>query len=106
MSYYEENYRMPQGYLNGGGSGAGGGMSGGGGGMDPASAGMTGMMAGGPAGAALGVGGSFLMNYLNQRAQEEENRKKALQDAAQYQAGAQTNALNSMTGGYGRALGV
>jgi hypothetical protein len=76
-------------------------------GMDPGAAvasGASGFAAGGPVGAAIGVGGSFLSQYLNQRHQEEQARKKAMWDAAQYEGDARTGALKTMLQAYGQAL--
>lgn len=70
----------------------------------PASAGASGAMAGGVPGALIGLGGGFLSQYLAQRAQEEENKKKAMLEAAQTQGQGETNALNTMLQGWRGAL--
>ena len=77
-------------YGAGGGTAAASG-SGTGGGMEPMTAGMM-------------VGGQFLAQYLAQRAQEEENRKKALQEAIQTQGQQEQNAMSNMGNWYARAL--
>lgn len=69
-----------------------GGAYAGSGGMDPMTAGMM-------------VGGSFLSNYLAQRAQEEENRKKMMVDAAKTQGQQEQGALGQLMSAYRAALG-
>ena len=52
---------------------------------NPAQAAATGAAMGGPSGAAIAVGGQFLMQHMAQRAAEEEARKqRAVQIEAQY----------------------
>ena len=58
----------------------------------------------GPAAAGVMVGGQFLANYLQQRAQEEENRKKALMEAAQNQGQQEQSAFQKMMSAYQGAL--
>lgn len=79
----------------------------GGGGMDfgsAAGAGASGFAAGGPVGAAIGVGGSFLSQYLNQRHQEEQARKAAELSAAKYEGDSKSNALSEMLNAWRSAL--
>lgn len=64
----------------------------------------AGMMAGGPAGAAIGVGSQFLMNYLNQRAADERQRKANAAKIEQDYAQNQNKAFDSMLSAYRGAL--
>ena len=60
-------------------------QSSGGGGAEVAQGAGMGMMAGGPAGAAIGAGGSFLSSYLAQQAADERaKRDRAAQIEQQY----------------------
>ena len=65
---------------------------------------MMGGMAGGPWGAAIGAGAGFLSNYLQMRAQEEMERKKALAQAAQAEGQVISGAMSNMGNWYSRAL--
>lgn len=64
----------------------------------------AGAMAGGPAGAAIGVGSQFLMNYLNQRAADERQRKANAAKIEQDYAQNQNKAFDSMLSAYRGAL--
>lgn len=56
------------------------------------------------ASAGINVGGQFLTSYLAQRAAEEENRKKALMEAAQYQDKGVQGAFQTMMDGWKTSL--
>lgn len=64
----------------------------------------VGAAAGGPAGAAIGAAAGFLNNYLQARAQEEENRKaNLLKVNSQHQTNT-NNILNNQLAAYRSAL--
>lgn len=54
--------------------------------------------------AAAMVAGQFLSNYLNQRAQEDENNKKRRQDAIENQGSQQQGAMSNLINAYKSAL--
>ena len=78
-----------------------------GGGESAAGAGgaaMAGGMAGGPAGAAIGVGSQFLMNYLKQKAEDARQKKANAIRIEQEYANNQNKAFDSLGNYWGRAL--
>lgn len=64
----------------------------------------SGAAAGGPWGALIGAGGGFLSNYLNMRAQEEMEKRRAMAEAAQSEGQGISNAMTNMGNWYSRAL--
>ena len=59
-----------------------------------------------PTSAAIAAGGNFLSSYMEQRAKEEEARRKAMMDAAQYEDKGTQDAFKSMMEGWRTALQV
>lgn len=57
-----------------------------------------------PAAAAIGVGGSFLQQYLAQKAKQEADKKAAAMSANQQYTQDQVNILNSLMNSYKGAL--
>jgi hypothetical protein len=63
-------------------------------------------MAADPYSAAISTGGSFLSEYMKQRAAEEEARRKAMMDAAQYEDKGTQDAFKTMMDGWRTSLSV
>lgn len=80
------------------------GMGGGAAAASTSGAGSAGFLAGGPLGAAIGVGGSFLSQYLAQRAAQDEKRKELAMRAQENYDQDQTQAMNNLMGAYRAAL--
>lgn len=64
----------------------------------------TGASMGGPVGAAIGAGGSFLTQYIAQRAADERAKRAAIGQAYQNQASNEQNIINSIMATNARAL--
>lgn len=69
-----------------------------------AQAGMSGAAMGGPMGAAIGAGGSFLTQYIAQRAADERAKRQAIGQAYQNQASNEQNIINTIMANNARAL--
>lgn len=69
-----------------------------------AQAGASGAAMGGPMGAAIGAGGSFLTQYIAQRAADERAKRAAIGQAYQNQASNEQNIINSIMATNARAL--
>lgn len=54
--------------------------------------------------AAIMMGGSFLTNYMNQKAQEEENKKKMLTELALKQGDNESNYMKNLMDVYRQSL--